>query len=530
MTDKFQLKIYVVIAIIIFVIQAIIAHQFIITNDEAYYLAFAKNLQLSYIDSPPFVAYLTWLQNHLNLNSRFSLRFIVIVLHFISSLFLLKIVSNNYQYQNNSITKTNAQKSLLITFLLSYLAPIFGLYGIFILPDAGLILSLSIMLYFADNIYQHRNISYWQSLGLGLGLGLGLLSKYHIIPLGGGMLLGLILSLLPSTSKKHLWYCGLIIICTSLIISAPLWLWNYYYHFASFKFQLQHGYAKGNWSLSSLLLFFITSILYISPWFTYFLLKFGLLKDKKLYIMIPFGSLTLILIVSSLLKNVLGHWIAPAFWLLIPYSSIYIIKSASELTQKIITMFFIFTTIIWLVIPLAIASNCFRYFHDLSNYSDLLLWKDIKDILQSSPQFTNNIVELNQKNIAYHNTVSCSSNKQLIGTTDWMFTAQFEYINLAQQLQQKFHQQYQILNLNIEHANFYLWRDQLELYANCPILIISYRPLPQYLESIMQINNETIINNIKNYKDIELHLIMGVLKDSITISQAKNQVLYSGHY
>lgn len=532
MKDSYKVK-YLFVIVAIFVTQVIVASRFIITNDEAYYLSFAKNLQLSYVDSPPFVSYLSWLQVYYNCLQPLCLRILVIILHLVSSMFLLAVVMNNSQ--NNSI---EVRKSIFTSFLFCYICPIFGLYGIFILPDTGLILALSIMLYVTDKIYKQQNISYIHSLILGLGFGIGLLSKYHIIPLGGGMLLGLLLSLLThyKNNYRHLIICSLIIMIISIFISAPMWIWNWTYNFASFKFQLQHGFAKGTWSLISASIFCVSSLLFITPWIAYFLLKFGLLKNRRSYLIIPFTCLFFTLLSSSLRKNVLGHWIAPAFWILIPYASINLYKYGSKFSQKILNFFLAITFLIWVIIaiPLAqpggmnnIKSIIYNVNKDLSDSADLLLWMDIKNILDNNQVFSKKIKVLHNQ---YSSNKLCNTKIELIGTTDWMFTSQFEYLGFEKSLKKQYHNPYKIINVNIEHANFYLWRDNLTAYANCPILIITYRTLPTYLTEVMTINNESIISNIPNYKNIDIHLISGTFKNASYIKDSRNKVLYSGHY
>ncbi len=532
MKDSYKVR-YLCIVIAIFIAQVIVASRFIITNDEAYYLAFAKSLQLSYVDSPPFVSYLSWIQIHYNCLKPLFLRLVVIILHLISCIFLLQIVRNNFQDH-----LIEARKSIFTTFLFCYLCPIFGLYGIFILPDAGLILALSIMLYATDKIYNQQNISYTNSLILGLGFGIGLLSKYHIIPLGGGILIGLLLSLIAhyKNNYRHLVVCSLIILLVSILISTPMWIWNWSYHFASFKFQLQHGFAKGDWSLISALIFCASSLLFITPWLAYFLLKFGLFKNNRMYLLIPFTSLFLTLLSSSFRKNVLGHWIAPAFWILIPYASTNLYKYGSKLSQKTLTLFLALTFVIWIIIAIPLVmpggmSNIKHFIYkankDLSDSADLLLWMDIKAILNNNQEFSKKVTALHSQ---YNSTQSCASNNELIGTTDWMFTSQFEYIGLEEDLQKQYQHSYKIINVNIEHANFYLWRDNIAEYANCPILIITYRTLPTYLADIIDIRNEAIISNIPAYKNIDLHLISGQFKAAPAIQESRNKVLYSGHY
>ncbi len=97
----------------VFIASLIIAAQFPITNDESYYIAFSKNLQLSYVDAPPFVSYLNIIQVTFGLVSPLYERSLVIVLHLLATLFLLAIVRNHCINDEHLATK------LLITFLIA---------------------------------------------------------------------------------------------------------------------------------------------------------------------------------------------------------------------------------------------------------------------------------------------------------------------------------------------------------------------------------------------------------------------------
>ncbi|HLX53147.1 MAG TPA: hypothetical protein VKR58_04370, partial [Aquella sp.] len=281
---------------LILIVSIVIAARFPIGNDEAYYVAFAKDLQLSYVDAPPFVAYLNIIQAKLGLFQPLANRFWVIILHLISTLFLMLIVKNDHLAKKNTSDVSNRpgiSDKLLVTFTLAYIIPIFGLYGILILPDCGLILGLSIMLWTSDNIIREKLVSMKNSLFLAIGLGIGLLSKYHILPLGGGMLLGLYLDLFFMHSQDNrqanwLNLAKLILsILLGLIIATPLFMWNYTNHYASFIFQLQHGFGSNNWQLSSMFGFILGTLLYLTPWFAYILGKYGFLKDRRYYLLVP---------------------------------------------------------------------------------------------------------------------------------------------------------------------------------------------------------------------------------------------------
>ena len=497
----------------------IIAATFPITNDESYYIAFAKNLQLSYVDAPPFVSYLNIIQMKLGLMSPLYQRSLVLMLHLVSTLFLLLIV------RNHCANETDLSTKLLITFLMAYIVPIFGLFGIFILPDCGLILSLSILLWVADKIVSTTVLSWTSAFILGVALGIGLLSKYHILPLGGGILLGILLEL--SLRSKFSWYNLIKLIMSvfiALICAIPLFVWNYEHHFASFVFQFQHGFSSNSWRLTTMLAFLLCSIIYLTPAFTFVLLKRGLLVKKYLYLWIPVCSLFIILLVSSLRKSVLPHWISPAFWLLIPYCVIY---SGSHL--KLLMRLCKYTALIWVVlvgvllIPggLMNIKELSKLFNpDTKVFKDLLLWEELSELMKKEPTLEQTITTaLHQKP-----SPDCSVNKPIIGTFRWFWASQVEYHNMFPGAQ--------VLNLDQHSSNYYLWRDNWSDYANCNVLLIGGEDkyITTALAKIMTINNEFTVHGLGDYRSLNLQVINGTLKDRSTLQQVQNMLASHPHY
>lgn len=525
---------HILLCLLVLIISIIIASRFPIGNDEAYYIAFARNLQLSYIDAPPFVAYLNVIQLKLGLLHPLQNRIFVVILHLISTLLLLLVVKNNLINPNNNpqsvfnlqkTTPDNLSEKLLITFLIAYLVPIFGLYGVLILPDSGLILGLSIMLYISDIIARNKYISITNITLLGIGLGIGLLSKYHILPLGGGMLLGLYIDIVIQTKRgciKNLIKLSLSVII-GVFIALPLFIWNCNNHYASFIFQLQHGFSSNNWQVLSMLGFLLGVLLYMTPWFTYILIKKGLFVRMRYYLVIPVFGLFTILIMSSLRKNILPHWIAPAFWLLIPYAVVY------TNNLRLLKIMCKYTSILWLILLFILLlpegmSNFKKvnkiFNPDTTGLADLLLWSELPKLFDNNQKL--------QHSLATYNLVkssNCMNKKPIIGTIRWYWAAQLEY-------HQVFGDNYQILNLDLRSSNFYMWRDNLVALANCPILIIADSRSINIadINSLVTIKNQYDINGIGDYKSLRLVVIQATLNSANKLRQKQNDILNSTHY
>ena len=503
--------------LLVIIVSIIIAARFPITNDEAYYIAFARDLQLSYVDAPPFVAYLNVIQVKLGLNQPIFARLFVIILHLISILLLMSIVKNNCN------KNPDLSSRLLLTFLLGYLVPIFGLYGIFVLPDAGLILGLSIMLYAADKITRNQVIGIVDLLLLGLGLGIGALSKYHILPLGGGILFGLLFHLSKPKFKINNLIKLLISTLIGLVIALPVFVWNYNNHYASFVFQLQHGFSSNKWQIISLISFIGGAMLYLTPWFAWLLLKKGLFANLRGYIVIPFISLLFILLISSLRKNVLPHWISPGFWLLIPYAVI----ATKDL--KFLKIMCKYTSIIWcillfiLLLPQGLSNIKYlskKFNPDTSGLADLFLWQEL-------PQFVVNNLQLQQSltNMQQTDKTKCVAAEPVIGTARWHWASQLEFHHVFPKITK-------VLNLDPNSSSFYLWRDDWSKYANCPILYMGNNSFVdlQKLALLITIENSYVIYGIGDYKSINLLIINGVLKDKATLSKFQTNLINNPKY
>ena len=504
----------------IFIAVIIIAAKFPMMNDEAYYIAFSKNLQASYVDHPPFVSYLNIAQTMLGLNSPLYARSLVIVLHLISTFFLMGIV------YNHCINDKYLAKKLLLTFLIAYLVPVFGFFSIFILPDTGLILSLSLLLWVADKVITAHYLSVRNAVELGIGLGIGLLSKYHILLLGGGIVGGIFLDLtLCSGFKWSNVFKLLLSVLIGLMIALPVFIWNINNHFASFVFQLQHGLSANQWHLKGCFVFILLSAVYLTPWFTFKFLKHGLFGKLRAYLIIPVLSLFIILLISSMRNHVLPQWISPAFWLLIPYSVIYCGQSG----LKSLMTGCKYTALIWvpLVIALSLPGGMWnlkpfiQWVHgNTPNSWITLFWEELPKLVQEdvilAPLITTELHQARRE--------GCKEKRPIIGVFKRIWAAQLEY-----------HQVFpgaKILNLEQNSSHFYLWRDQWADYANCNILFFAEGTddLVPELVNVLTIKHQYSLNGIGDYPALHLQVFSGTLNDRDTIQALQSHLLAHPHY
>ncbi len=199
---------------------------------DVYYLIYSQNLELSYFDHPPAIAYMLKLFTSIFGETAFAIKFASLVVTsctIISFYYLCK-------HFTNKETLNKAFLLLISTFMVTILS-------IISTPDVPLMLFWTLSL---SALYQAVFLgkkSYWLIAGLLMGLAFD--SKYTGIFLPVGLTLFLVLS---ANYRKYLfsiWYWLAAFIF--LVTISPVVIWNAQNNFASFRFQstnhtsLTHG-------------------------------------------------------------------------------------------------------------------------------------------------------------------------------------------------------------------------------------------------------------------------------------------------
>lgn len=235
-----------------------------VVGDESYYFVWGQNLQLSYFDHPPAVAWLTWISNQiyqiLPLSwSGLSIRIPFIALSSLTYLVWLKA----YLLENHN------DDNIHYFTILYFLNPLLGVGGIFATPDVPLIFFWSMAYYAILKIRSSQSIR-WYSI-LGISLGLGFCSKYHIVILPISIVASLFfLRDLKSIQLRKLIYT----IVFGFLFSLPVLIWNYQNDWSSFLFQLNHGLnAQKNYDIVWTLSYLLGQILLFNPIVLYYVIK-----------------------------------------------------------------------------------------------------------------------------------------------------------------------------------------------------------------------------------------------------------------
>ncbi len=201
-----------------------------LTVDEAHYWVYSKFLDLSYYDHPPLVGYIIKFFTDIFGINEFAVRLPSVIIFIITSWIFYLCVKKLF---NEKIAFTGA--------VLLNVLPVFSFLGAVVtIPDSPLSLFWMLSFYLFINIIETGEKKYWYLLGIATGF--AFLSKYTAVMIYPSIILFLICSKEHRFwfARKELYFAMII----SFIIFLPVVIWNMQNNWASFGFQLQHGFGK----------------------------------------------------------------------------------------------------------------------------------------------------------------------------------------------------------------------------------------------------------------------------------------------
>ncbi len=294
-----------------------------LTVDEAHYWVYTKFLDLSYYDHPPMIAYIIKLFTGIFGINEFAVRFPSVIIFIITSwIFFL------------CLKKLFDDKIAFIGALLVNLLPVFSFLGAVVtIPDSPLSLFWMLSFYLFINIIETKEKKYWYMLGVAVGL--AFLSKYTAVMIYPSIILFLL------CSKEHRFWLAkkefYLAMLISFILFLPVVVWNIQNSWASFGFQLQHGFGKTLPSFSFTL--FGRSIGaqagYVSPFLFifycyvfYVVIKDAFVKKQQNALLVGAFSLPVLVFfnVIATFNEILPHWPAMGYLMLTIYASYLINK------------------------------------------------------------------------------------------------------------------------------------------------------------------------------------------------------------
>jgi len=286
--------------------------------DEAHYVLYGLNLDLSYFDHPPLVGWIEYLSSKFLGINELSARVPAIIIGFLTSIFLYRLL-----YSIN-----NSYGSAFVGVLALYASFIFNALFIMLLPDTLLFLLIIPTIFATIYVVNNSNIFSW--ILLSILLGLAGLSKYTAILFIVPILLFVIFK------KRYELFISskiLITIFIALLIISPVIIWNIQNDWISFTYQSNHvvGSSEINWNgfFRSLIAQFVAYNPFLMPLAFYGLFKAFRSDKDEIFLSALFGAvLILFFIYASLYKTALPHWSALFYMLFIPIGITYLVNSS----------------------------------------------------------------------------------------------------------------------------------------------------------------------------------------------------------
>lgn len=218
------------ILLIFYAVRLFLIRHLQLSPDEAFYWYWSKNLDLSYVEHPPMVAYIMALFTWLGGDNEFSIRFGGLLCTLVTHVFLYLTVKR--------LSGDDARLSWELLFVFN-LTLLFSGGCIIQTPDTPLLLFWTMVLYGCTQVFTGGGKGWWYASGAALGL--GLLSKYTMAL----MVPCVFAFLLFSPPHRHWLLRKEPYLATLLgaLVFAPVIVWNMQHRWASPAFQLAQGFS-----------------------------------------------------------------------------------------------------------------------------------------------------------------------------------------------------------------------------------------------------------------------------------------------
>lgn len=294
-----------------------------LSGDEAHYWAYSRHPELSYFDHPPAIGYIIKFTTAIFGANEFGVRISAVVFFFFMSYFLFKLVKEMY-----------GEKTAFWAVVMVNLIPAFSFLGaVMAIPDSPLAFLWVVFIYYFRKFILEQKKYYWYILGAVLGL--GLLSKYNAVLLALSVFLFLLLS-----AEHRQWLMRkepYLALCLSSVMFLPVIIWNLQNNFASFGFQLKHGFGKVSPQISLETLGkcvgaqagYISPIIFLVMWTVLgaLVLRYYKKKERDVLLVLAFSMPSLLLFNGiAVFHEILPHWPAMGYLVLLISVARYSVK------------------------------------------------------------------------------------------------------------------------------------------------------------------------------------------------------------
>lgn len=401
-----------------------------LSNDEAYYWDWGHALHLSYKDHPPGISWLTFLSSIFS--GIWQVRILVPVIYTAAFYFSLKTwdeISKKLT-SDESLSEVRVRGDWLL-FIITLTSPGLFFLGSIAVPDIGLVCFMQVAIYLLIRWSASARLSWKEGVLLGLFLGLAGLFKYHALPLALGSLLGFIFVRRRELTNDLLFYLTVFVV--GFLVCLPVWIWNLDHDFASIRYQSEHGFASGEWSLRFPLQGLLGVALVLSPALFLMFYKAFFSRKENLHSMsdaekiaLP-GALVLVAVVfiSALRKAILPHWVLPAFWLILPFlvARMFKFRFPRLLKWHVLYGSFVMVIVALLSMGLKARQHWLNFFDgDPSFLTELTVWQPLaRSTEQKISSWQSDLKQVAEQ------TGDCSGKKIYPAGVRWYTSAQLRY-------------------------------------------------------------------------------------------------------
>jgi dolichol-phosphate mannosyltransferase len=235
-------------------------------DDEAYHWTWSQELDLSYFDHPGMIAWLEAISTSLLGDTYFAVRLPSFICYSVAVIFLWKLARDLF----------SERVAHVVTFLFLW-SPFWGFGGYVASPEPPFVMFWVLAAWVFYQRYREDGIPWTAQkawLVLGLLMGFGFNSKLIMSLLAPGFLLFVLLN--PRGRKDLLspwpWLGALI----AAIMCYPIFAWNMFHDWPSFKYQFVERHRTEVFSLSRWFQFWSAQYLFYTP-FLYILMLLGFL-------------------------------------------------------------------------------------------------------------------------------------------------------------------------------------------------------------------------------------------------------------
>lgn len=287
-------------------------------KSEAYYIATARHLALSYFDHPPLSFWMTWAVLKLTGSD---------ALLVVRTPFIALFIATTWLTYRLGAELFNERAGALAALLLN-VSPLFTVsIGAWVQPDGPLVCfllasTLCVVRLAYGPESGHRMLVWMQA---GFWLGLAMLSKYYAVLLA----VGFIVFALTSPAHRR-WFgepgpyvAGIVV----LAVFSPVLIWNYQNDWVSFGFQGGRFFENNGLLLRSLSSSILGQAGLVGPWIWAPMIYFGARalwngpQDSKPWLLAITGAMPIVLFTANALWTPVSghfHWQAPGYLMLFP--------------------------------------------------------------------------------------------------------------------------------------------------------------------------------------------------------------------